>query len=150
MLYWKALAIQWSLSLVCSLLVTGDKREFSRLLGTAIIAESAVSKLYVHIVTPEPNVREAPNLERMVPTSVLYVFCASTSDYLWWSMIDRNSIRKLQFTCSGMECLGFFAPEFCWAVRSGAAGAARAAPLFVAKFVIIARVHSLLSGATPH
>ena len=34
------------------------------------------------------------------------------------------------------------------AVRSGAAGAAGAAPLFVAKFVIIARVHSLLSGAT--
>jgi len=33
------------------------------------------------------------------------------------------------------------------AVRSGAAGAARAAPLFMAKFVIIARVHSLLS---PH
>jgi len=36
------------------------------------------------------------------------------------------------------------------AVRSGAAGAAPAAPLFVEKFVIIARVHSLLSGATPH
>ena len=39
---------------------------------------------------------------------------------------------------------------YCRAVRSGAAGAARAAPLFGAKFVIIARVHSLLSGATPH
>ena len=38
----------------------------------------------------------------------------------------------------------------CRAVRGGAAGAARAAPLFGAKFVIIARVHSLLSGATPH
>ena len=36
------------------------------------------------------------------------------------------------------------------AVRSGAAGAARAAPLFLEKFVIIARVHSLLSGTTPH
>ena len=35
------------------------------------------------------------------------------------------------------------------AVRGGAAGAARAAPLFVEKFVIIARIHSLLSGATP-
>ena len=36
------------------------------------------------------------------------------------------------------------------AVRSGAAGAARAAPLFAEKIVIIANVHSLLSGATPH
>ena len=36
------------------------------------------------------------------------------------------------------------------AVRSGAAGAARAAPLFMEKFVIIARDHSLLSSATPH
>jgi len=36
------------------------------------------------------------------------------------------------------------------AVRSGAAGAARAAPLFMETFVIIARVHTLLSGATPH
>ena len=38
----------------------------------------------------------------------------------------------------------------CRAVRSGAAGAARAAPLFVAKFVIIVRVHSVPSGTTPH
>ena len=40
----------------------------------------------------------------------------------------------------------------CRAVRggaAGAAGAARAAPLFVEKFVIIARIHSPLSGATP-
>ena len=35
------------------------------------------------------------------------------------------------------------------AVRGGAAGAARAAPLFVAKFVT-ARVHSPLSGAMSH
>ena len=35
----------------------------------------------------------------------------------------------------------------CRAVRNGAAGAARAT---VEKFVIIARVHSLLSSATPH
>ena len=35
------------------------------------------------------------------------------------------------------------------AVRGGAAGAARAAPLFVENFVSIARIHSLLSGATP-
>ena len=33
--------------------------------------------------------------------------------------------------------------------EAGWRGAARAAPLFVAKFVIIARVHSLISGATP-
>jgi len=44
-------------------------------------------------------VREAPNLERKVrgihtieggsrPLPVWYVFCASASDYSWWSIID--------------------------------------------------------------
>ena len=37
--YWKALTIRWRLSLVCSLLVTGD--ELGYLLTTAIIADSA-------------------------------------------------------------------------------------------------------------
>ena len=46
--------------------------------------------------------------------------------------------------CNSMVC-----SAICRAVRGGAAGAALAAPLFAEKFVIIARIHSLLSGATP-
>ena len=43
MLYWKVLAAWWSLSIVCSLLVTRDELgKFSHLLQTVIIAESAI------------------------------------------------------------------------------------------------------------
>ena len=60
-----------------------------------------MSEFYIwQTITPEANVREAPNLERTVkgihtidggsrPLPVWYVFRASASDYSGWSIIDR-------------------------------------------------------------
>ena len=58
----------------------------SRIMGLPNVAENSPI-LLSQTITPEANVREAPNLERPLP--VWYVFRASASDYSWWSISDH-------------------------------------------------------------
>jgi len=84
--------------------VASEKQHGAASDNTLNLPNIAVSEFYFwQTITPEANVREAPNLERTVrgihtidggsrPLPVCYVFRASAYDYSWWSIIDPYSI----------------------------------------------------------
>ena len=81
-------------------IVTSERQHGAASDNTWNFPNIAVSEFYFwHTTTADPNLREAPNLEHMVrgihtvdggscPLPLSYAFCASVSDYSWWSIID--------------------------------------------------------------
>ena len=81
--------------------VASEKQQRAALNNTYHFLNIAVFEFYFgQTITPEPNVREAPNLSRTVrwihtvdggshPLPVLYAFHTSTSNYSWWPIIDN-------------------------------------------------------------